>query len=37
VGKHDGEPGKEIDFPSEQAVEVADLTVQSWNGVCLQE
>ncbi|HKR96285.1 MAG TPA: hypothetical protein VJW55_13015 [Candidatus Angelobacter sp.] len=38
VGRHDGAPGKEIDPPSEQTVEVASLsTQQSWNGVCLQE
>lgn len=37
VGRHDREPGKEINPPSEQTVEVADLSAQSWNGVCLQE
>jgi hypothetical protein len=37
VGKHDRAPRKEIDPPSEQTVEVADLSTQSWNGVCLQE
>lgn len=37
VGKHDREPSKEINPPSEQTVEVASLSAQSWNGVCLQE
>lgn len=37
VGRHDREPGKEINPPSEQTVEVASLSAQGWNGVCLQE
>ncbi|HKV93659.1 MAG TPA: hypothetical protein VJW20_14020 [Candidatus Angelobacter sp.] len=37
VGKHDRAPDKEINPPAEQTVEVADLSAQSWNGVCLQE
>lgn len=37
VGKHDRAPDKEIEPLSEQTVEVASLSAQSWNGVCLQE
>lgn len=37
VGRHDRGPGKEIDPPREQTVEVADSLAPSWNGVCLQE
>ncbi|HET9285880.1 MAG TPA: hypothetical protein VFR24_28335 [Candidatus Angelobacter sp.] len=37
MGKHEPAPGKEIDPPSEQTVEVASLSAHNWNGVCLQE
>lgn len=37
VGRHDREPRQEVEPAREQTVEVADLSAQSWNGVCLQE
>jgi hypothetical protein len=35
VGKHHQEPRREMEPASEGTVEVADLSAQSWDGVCL--